>query len=82
MGGYPRRRRSVGALILREDGWAELKPTYEYGKVYARQFVFEGDCLNINADCYGGYIRVGDSRSRLQAVPRIRLGRLCTRLFG
>ena len=34
------------------------QPTYEYGKVYARQFVFEGDCLNINADCYGGYIRV------------------------
>ena len=58
MGGYPRRRRSVGALILREDGWAELKPTYEYGKVYARQFVFEGNRLRINSDCYGGYIRV------------------------
>ena len=58
LGGYPKRPRSVGVLILREDGWAELKPTYERGQFYTRQFVFEGDSLKINADGYGGYIRV------------------------
>jgi hypothetical protein len=57
LGTYPRRCRSVGALILREDGWAELKPTYERGSVITRQFVFEGDTLQINADAYGGYVR-------------------------
>jgi hypothetical protein len=58
LGRYPLQDRSVGVLVLREDGWAELKPLYEYGQVYTRQFVFEGDVLRINADCYGGYIRV------------------------
>ena len=52
------RKRAVGGLILREDGWAELKPTYERGKVITRQFVFEGDTLKVNADAYGGYLRV------------------------
>ena len=58
LGTYPRRPRSTGVLILREDGWAELKPTYERGKVITRQFVFEGDALKVNADAYGGYVRV------------------------
>ena len=58
LGTYPRREGSYGALILREDGWAELKPVYERGKVITRQFVFEGDTLKINADAYGGYVRV------------------------
>ena len=53
-----RRRCAINALILREDGWAELKPSYEQGRVITRQFVFEGDALSINADCCGGHIRV------------------------
>jgi hypothetical protein len=52
------RKEAVGALILREDGWAELKPVEERGKVITRQFVFEGDTLRINADARGGYARV------------------------
>lgn len=56
--GYGGLRRSTGVLILREDGWAELRPTYERGTVYTKQFVFEGDTLRLNADVYGGYIRV------------------------
>jgi hypothetical protein len=58
LGRYPRHDRSVGVLVLREDGWAELKPIDENGQIYTRQFVFEGDALRINADCYGGYVRV------------------------
>lgn len=57
-GTYPRRDRSINALILREDGWAELHPVYEEGQVITRQFVFEGDSLRLNADVHGGYIRV------------------------
>ncbi len=55
---FPKRNTSIGALILREDGWAELKPSYERGRVITRQFVFEGDRLKINADCGSGYLRV------------------------
>ncbi|MDO8587431.1 MAG: hypothetical protein Q7T82_10355 [Armatimonadota bacterium] len=51
-------RRSVGVLILREDGWAEIKPTYECGKVYTKQFVFEGNVLKVNADCAYGCVKV------------------------
>jgi hypothetical protein len=58
LGEWPRRRRSVGVLILHEDGWAALRPTYEQGQVLTRQFVFEGHTLRLNADCYGGYVRV------------------------
>ena len=50
--------RTVGGLILREDGWARLKPTYEHGKALSKQFVFEGDTLKVNADCTSGYIKV------------------------
>ena len=52
------RGRAVSALMLREDGWAELRPTYEQGKVITRQFVFEGNELRVNADTGGGYLRV------------------------
>jgi hypothetical protein len=58
LGGWPQRQRTVGALLLREDGWAALRPTYEHGEVITRQFVFEGDKLFVNADCSGGYLRV------------------------
>ncbi|NKB70964.1 MAG: hypothetical protein GKR89_28160 [Candidatus Latescibacteria bacterium] len=55
---YPRYGQTIGALILREDGWAQLKPTYEQGAVITRQFVFEGNTLRLNAEAYGGYLRV------------------------
>ena len=43
LGTYPRLNYcSIGILILWEDGWAELQPTYEKGTVIIRQFVFEG----------------------------------------
>ena len=57
-GEWPRQKRSVSALILREDGWARLQPTCERGRVFTRQFVFEGDQLQINVDTAGGYLRV------------------------
>lgn len=57
-GEYPRHDHSISALILREDGWAALKPAGEHGKVITRQFVFEGQTLKVNADTYGGYLRV------------------------
>jgi len=53
-----RMRRSAGALVLREDGWALLKPRRESGRVLTKQFVFEGSELRINADCNFGQIRV------------------------
>ena len=53
------RRVSVGALILREDGWAELRPRQQSGRVLTRQFVFEGSQLRVNADVSrGGSVRV------------------------
>ena len=69
LGRYPLQDRSVGVLVLREDGWAELKPLYEHGQVFTRQFVFEGDVLRINADCYGGYIRVEALDPLLEPYP-------------
>ncbi len=53
----PDTRKTCG-LRLREDGWAKLQPRCEFGKVYTKQFVFEGDTLRINADCRYGYIKV------------------------
>lgn len=53
-----RMRRSAGALVLREDGWAMLKPCRESGRVLTKQFVFEGNELRVNADCNFGQIRV------------------------
>ena len=59
LGTYPRHEdMTISTLILREDGWAELRPTYEKGRVITRQFVFEGDELWVNADAPGGYLRV------------------------
>jgi len=59
LGTYPRLDYcSIGILILREDGWAELKPNHEMGKIITRQFVFEGDTLKLNAQAYGGYVKV------------------------
>ena len=45
-------------MILREEGWAQLRSEYETGRVITRQFVFEGDRLRLNADVCGGSIRV------------------------
>jgi hypothetical protein len=69
LGTYPRWNRSIGVLILREDGWAELRPSYERGTVTTRQFVFEGHTLRLNADCYGGYIRVECLDPSFQPYP-------------
>ena len=51
-------KRTVAALLLREDGWAALKPKREFGKVLTKQFVFEGDTLRVNADCSYGFVKV------------------------
>ena len=66
LGEWPARHRSIGALILREDGWARLQPSYERGRVITRQFVFEGNALQRNAVAFlasdlaafitGGYV--------------------------
>ena len=58
LGKWPTRNRAIGALTLREDGWAKLQPTYERGRVITRQFVFEGDQFRLNAETRGGHIRV------------------------
>ena len=63
------RRRSVGGLILREDGWAKLEPVREQGIALTRQFVFEGDTLEINAQCDHGFIRVELLDPRLEPYP-------------
>ncbi|MFN0166236.1 MAG: hypothetical protein ACKV22_07375 [Bryobacteraceae bacterium] len=53
-----RLKRAAGGLILREDGWAMLKPVREQGRALTKQFVFEGDQLRVNAECGFGRIRV------------------------
>ncbi len=53
-----RLRRAVGGLLLREDGWAMLRPRNEHGRVLTKQFIFAGNQLRLNADCNFGYIRV------------------------
>jgi hypothetical protein len=50
-------KRAIGGLLLREDGWAELKPAREHGRVITKQCVFEGDVLRINADCSYGCVK-------------------------
>ena len=62
-------QRAIGGLILREDGWAKLQPTYEQGRVYTKQFVFEGNALKINADCHYGFIQVALLGSSLEPYP-------------
>ncbi|MSP14327.1 MAG: hypothetical protein EXR62_15410 [Chloroflexi bacterium] len=60
---------AVAGLVLREDGWAEIKPVYEAGRATTRQFVFEGDQLRINADCSYGLVRVEILDPLLKAYP-------------
>ncbi len=63
------RGRAVSALVLREDGWAELRPCYEHGQVITRQFVFAGDTLRVNADVTGGYLRTEVLDPQFQPYP-------------
>jgi len=51
-------QRTLGTLVLREDGWAELCPTGERGRVLTRQFVFEGSELRLNAHASRGCVGV------------------------
>ena len=51
-------QRGIGGLVLREDGWAALRPRYEAGRAITKQFVFEGDRLQVNADCGYGAVRI------------------------
>ena len=62
-------QRSIGAIVLREDGWAALRPKYEAGQVITKQFVFEGNALRINADCAYGLVRVALLDSELKPYP-------------
>ena len=62
-------QRGIGALVLREDGWAALRPKYEAGQVITKQFVFEGNALSVNADCAYGLIRVALLDSELKPYP-------------
>lgn len=62
-------QRAIGGLILREDGWAALRPTYEAGQVFTKQFVFEGNTLHVNADCNYGLLRVALLDSHLNPYP-------------
>ncbi len=54
----PKRQRSIGALLMREDGFAELRPIHARGRLFTRQFVFEGATLRVNASCGSGCVRV------------------------
>jgi hypothetical protein len=69
LGAEVNRGRAVSALVLREDGWAALQPTYEAGQVLTRQFVFAGDTLRVNADVAGGYVRVAVLDPHFQPYP-------------
>ncbi len=62
-------QRGIGAIVLREDGWAALCPKYEAGQVITKQFVFEGNALRVNADCAYGLIRVALLDSELKPFP-------------
>ncbi|MFN7920379.1 MAG: hypothetical protein U0Q16_09795 [Bryobacteraceae bacterium] len=53
-----RTERSTRALVLREDGWAYLKPRNQRGRVITKQFVFEGRELRVNARCSYGAVKV------------------------
>ena len=62
-------QRGIGGLVLREDGWAALRPKDELGQVVTKQFVFEGDELRVNADCAYGTMRVALLDSELRPYP-------------
>ena len=72
---------SIGALELREDGWAALKPEYERGDVYTTQFVFEGDHLKINARCDYGFVRVEALDPEMKPYPGFSLDE-CVPIHG
>lgn len=74
-------QRSIGALVLREDGWAALEPIYEQGDVYTVQFVFTGERLLINAQCDYGVIRAAVLDSELKPVPGFSLAE-CAPVHG
>ena len=61
--------KAVGAMVLREDGWAAIKPTYERGDAYTTQFLFEGDKLRVNALCDYGFIKVEILDPELKPYP-------------
>jgi hypothetical protein len=52
------KNRCAMGLVLREDGWAQLRPQRERGRVLTKQFVFEGAKLRVNADCARGAVKV------------------------
>lgn len=52
------RQRTVGGLLLREDGYAALRCRHRTGRVLTKQFVFEGDRLRVNAECGFGHARI------------------------
>ncbi|MBV7334477.1 hypothetical protein KFU94_40815 [Chloroflexi bacterium TSY] len=79
--GDPPQKRAVGGLILHEDGWSRLQPVYEDGQVYTKQFVFEGDTLQINADCRYGYVRVELLDSQFQPYEGFS-AKLCDPIVG
>ena len=69
LGTYPRMGAcSVGILILREDGWAELKPSYERGEVTTRQFRIRGRHAQAQRGSFRGLHPRGGARSPIQAV--------------
>lgn len=49
--------RAAYGYILREDGWVALEPVYEEGTVLTKQFVFEGDTLQVNCECSYGFLQ-------------------------
>jgi hypothetical protein len=51
-------RRTVGGLVLREDGYAALRCRHRAGRALTKQFVFEGDRLRVNADVRFGHARI------------------------
>ena len=73
--------KAVGAIVLREDGWAALAPEYERGDVYTTQFVFEGDRLRINAQCDYGLVRVEILDSEFEPFPGFSIEE-CTPVHG
>ncbi|MEO7650287.1 MAG: hypothetical protein ABIZ80_07445, partial [Bryobacteraceae bacterium] len=64
-----RGKRAIGGLVMREDGWAMLRPMREEGRAVTKQFVFEGDQLRINAECGIGRIRVEALNPEFEPYP-------------
>ncbi|MBM3788058.1 MAG: hypothetical protein FJW30_27240 [Acidobacteria bacterium] len=64
-----RGKRAIGGLLMREDGWAMLRPVREEGHALTKQFVFEGDALRINAECGTGNVRVEALNPSFEPYP-------------